>query len=150
MTAMRNWLTVLTILLAVSFAAFARKEESLEQLIARAESARLEDRPGLYTEIAQREVESADQLYTAGKVDAARTAINDVVTYSDKARDAAISSGKKVKHTEIAMRKMAAKLRDIKRTLVFEDQPPVQAAADHLEQLRTELLSHMFGKKEDK
>ena len=141
---------VLAILLAVSFAAFARKEESLEQLIARAESARLEDRPGLYTEIAQREVESADQLYTAGKVDAARTGISDVVTYSDKARDAAISSGKKLKHVEIAMRKMAAKLRDIKRTLVFEEQAPVQAAVDHLEQLRTELLAHMFGKKEDK
>jgi hypothetical protein len=147
---MRNWVIVLAILLAVSFAAFARKEESLEQLIARADSARLEDRPALYVEIAQREVETADQLYNAGKADAAHTAINDVVTYSDKARDSAISTGKKVKHTEIAMRKMASKLRDIKRNLTFEDQAPVQAAVDHLEQLRTELLSHMFGKKEDK
>ena len=147
---MRNWIMVLTILLATSFAVFARKEETLEQLIARAESARVEDRPRLYVEIAERQVESADQLYTAGKVDAARTAINDVVTYSDKARDAAISSGKKLKPTEIAMRKMAAKLRDIKRTLVFEDQAPVQATVDHLEQVRTELLARMFGKKEDK
>ena len=150
MTAMRNWVIVLTILVAVSFAAFARKEESLEQLIARAESARLEDRPGLYTEIAQREVEAADQLYTAGKVDSARATINDVVTYSDKARDAAISSGKKLKHTEITVRKMAARLRDIKRNLTFEDQAPVQAAVDHLEQVRTELLTHMFGRKEEK
>ena len=141
---------VLTIVLATSFAAFARKEETLEQLIARAESARLEDRPALYVEIAQRQVETADQLYIAGKVDAARAAINDVVTYSDNARDAAISSGKKVKHTEIAMRKMAAKLRDVKRNLTFDDQAPVQAAVDHLEQVRTELLAHMFGKKEDK
>ncbi|HLB88203.1 MAG TPA: hypothetical protein VJK29_11170, partial [Terriglobales bacterium] len=140
---MRNWVMVLTIVLATSFAAFARKEETLEQLIARAESARLEDRPALYVEIAQRQVETADQLYIAGKVDAARAAINDVVTYSDNARDAAISSGKKVKHTEIAMRKMAAKLRDVKRNLTFDDQAPVQAAVDHLEQVRTELLAHM-------
>ncbi len=147
---MRNWVMVLTILLATSFTAFARKEETLEQLIARAESARLEDRPRLYVEVAQRQVDSADQLYIAGKVDAARTAINDVVTYSDKARDAAIRSGKKLKPTEIAMRKMAAKLRDIKRTLIFEDQAPVQATVDHLEQVRTELLARMFGKKEDK
>ncbi len=48
------------------------------------------------------------------------------------------------------LRKMAAKLRDIKRTLVFEDQAPVQATVDHLEQVRTELLARMFGKKEDK
>jgi hypothetical protein len=41
---------------------------------------------------------------------------------------------------------MAAKLRDIKRSLNFDDQAPVQAAADRLENLRTDLLSHMFGK----
>jgi hypothetical protein len=150
MTAMRNWVIVLAILLSTSLATFTRKEESLEQLIARAESARIEDRPALYVEIAQREVETAGQFYAAGKMDAASAAVSGAMTYSDKARDTAISSGKKVTHTEIAMRKMAAKLRDIKRTLVFEDQAPVQAAVDHLEQLRTELLAHMFGKKEDK
>jgi hypothetical protein len=149
MTAMRNWVIVLAILLSTSLAT-SRKEEGLEQLIARAESARIEDRPALYVEIAQREVETAGQFYAAGKMDAASAAVSGAMTYSDKARDTAISSGKKVKHTEIAMRKMAAKLRDIKRTLVFEDQAPVQAAVDHLEQLRTELLAHMFGKKEDK
>jgi hypothetical protein len=141
---------ILTILLAASIAAHARKEESLEQLIARAESARVEDRPTLYVEIAHRQLEAADQLFAAGKVGAADTAINDVVTYSEKARDAAISSGKKLKYTEISVRKMAARLRDIKRNLVFEDQEPVQAAIDHLEQVRTELLAHMFGKKGEK
>lgn len=147
---MHKRVIILTILLATSIAALARKEESLEQLIARAESARAEDRPVLYVEIAQRQLEAADQSFTAGKVEAADTAINDVVTYSDKARDTAISSGKKLKHTEIAVRKMAARLRDIKRNLVFEDQAPVEAAIDHLEQVRTELLAHMFGKKGEK
>jgi hypothetical protein len=69
-----------------------------------------------------------------------------VATYSEKAHDAAIQSGKKLKNTEIDFRKMSAKLRDIKRTLNFDDQAPVQAAADRLESLRTDLLSHMFGK----
>jgi hypothetical protein len=127
---MRNSVIMLTILLATSMAGFARKDESLEQLIARAESARLEDRPAICTEIAQRQVESAGQLYTAGKVDEARAAVEDVVKYSDKASDAAARTGKKLKDTEIALRKMAA--------------------ADRLEQMRTELLSHMFGKKGDK
>jgi len=100
----------------------------------------------LCVEIAERQLKSADELYTAGKVDDARTALQDVVTYSEKAHDAAIQSGKKVKNTEIAFRKMAAKLRDIKRSVNFDDQAPVQAAADRLESLRTDLLSHMFGK----
>ena len=100
----------------------------------------------MYVEIAERELKSANELYTAGRVDEARTAVQDVVTYSEKAHDAAIQSGKRVKNTEIEFRKMAAKLRDIKRSLNFEDQAPVQAAAERLETLRTDLLSHMFGK----
>jgi hypothetical protein len=85
-------------------------------------------------------------LYTSGKVENAQTALKDVVTYSEKAHDTAIQSGKKLKNAEIAFRKMAAKLRDIKRNLNFDDQAPVGAAADRLENLRTDLLSHMFGK----
>ena len=143
---MRLQTTIAAVLLAISLLAFAYKTETLQELMARAESAKVEDRPALCVEIAERQLKSADELYTAGKVDDARTALQDVVTYSEKAHDAAIQSGKKVKNTEIAFRKMAAKLRDIKRSLNFEDQAPVQAAADRLESLRTDLLSHMFGK----
>ena len=143
---MRLQTTIAAVLLAISLLAFAYKTETLQELMARAESAKVEDRPALCVEIAERQLKSADELYTAGKVDDARTALQDVVTYSEKAHDAAIQSGKKVKNTEIALRKMAAKLRDIKRSLNFEDQAPVQAAADRLESLRTDLLSHMFGK----
>jgi hypothetical protein len=133
-------------LLAASLLAFAYKTETLQELIARAEAARIEDRPALYVDIAERELKSADELYTSGKVDEARTAVQDVVTYSEKAHDSAIQSGKKLKNTEIAFRKMAARLRDIKRSLNFDDQAPLQTAADRLENLRTDLLSHMFGK----
>jgi len=143
---MRRQTTIVSILLATSLLAFAYKTETLQELMARADSARVEDRPALCVEVAEHQLKSADELYTAGKPDEARTAVKDVVRYSEKAHDAAIESGKKVKNTEIAFRKMAAKLRDIKRSLNFDDQAPVQAAADRLESLRTELLSHMFGK----
>ena len=57
-----------------------------------------------------------------------------------------------LKPTEIALRKMAARLRTIRRTLALEDQKPVEDAANRLEALRTDLLSRMFdkGKKKDK
>jgi len=137
---------ITAVLLATSLQAFASKQESVQEMIARAEAAKIEDRPALYVEIAERQLKSADELYTAGKVEDAQTALKDVVTYSEKAHDAAIQSGKRLKNTEIDFRKMAAKLRDIKRSLNFDDQAPVQAAADRLENLRTDLLSHMFGK----
>ncbi len=149
---MRNRFLVLATLLAATAILASKSDNSgtLEQLIARSESARLEDRPALYTAISQRELDSAGQLYQSGKPEEARAAIDNLVTYSDKARDASIRTGKKLKDTEIALRKMAARLRDMKRNLAFDDQAPVGAAADRLEQMRTELLSHMFGKKESK
>src|SRR5271169_6151708 len=144
--AMRLAIILAAILLATSVWALAYKTETMQELIARADAARIEDRPALYTEIAERQLKSADELYTAGKVDDAQAALKDVVTYSEKAHDASIQSGKRLKNTEIDFRKMAAKLRDIKRSLNFDDQAPVQAAADRLESLRTDLLSHMFSK----
>src|ERR1700674_2961953 len=135
----------LTIMIASSVAAFAVGDEALAVLVKRAEAASIGQQPALYAEIAQRQLRAADQLYNDGQVDAARAAVNDVVTYSDRASDAASRARSKIKNTEIAIRKMAAKLRDIKRGLAFEDQPPVQAAADHLEALRTGLLSRMFA-----
>jgi hypothetical protein len=140
---MRTQLTIAAVLLATCLA-FAGRQETLQELMARCESAKVEDRPALCVEIAERQLKSADELYTAGKVDEARSALKDVVTYAEKAHDAAIQTGKRVKNTEIEFRKMAAKLRDIKRTVNFDDQEPLQAAADRLESLRTDLLTHMF------
>ena len=145
---MRSLVALLTFVLVSSFAAYPLKDESLEQLIARVESARAEDQPHLYIEIARKEVAAAGKSYKAGENDAARKSVDEVVTYSAKASDAASHTGKKLKDTEIALRKMAEKLRDLKRGLAYEDQAPVQAAADKLEQMRTELLGRMFGKKE--
>ena len=147
---MRLRIIIVTVWLASSLIAFARKEETVAELIARAESAKLDERPRLYTEIGRRQVKAADELYAAGKPEEGRAAVRDVVQYSDKARDAATQSGKKLKDTEIAVRKMVARLRDIKRTLAFEDQASVEEAVNHLEQVRTQLLSQMFGKKENK
>jgi hypothetical protein len=142
---MRRSVTIAVLLLAtVPHCTAAR--ETVQELAARADAARPEDRPGLYTEIAERQLKAADELFGAGKDEEAIAAVKDVVTYSEKAHDAAIATHNKLKGTEIALRKRAAKLRDIKRTLSFEDQAPVQAAVDRLEALRTDLLSKMFAK----
>ena len=128
----------------------ARNEETLEQLIARAESASPGERPGLYIQIARQQAESAHKFYQAGDAEAGNKVLSDVVTYSGKASDAAARSGKKLKDTEIALRKMTEKFRDVKHNLPFDDQAPVQQAIDRLEKMRTDLLSAMFGKKEKK
>jgi hypothetical protein len=143
--------TILVFVVMLALAVFAeKKEESLQQLIARAEAAHLQDRPSLYLQLARRQAEAAEMFYAGGNVEAGNSAVADVANYCSQASAAAIASGKKLKDTEIALRKMAERFRDLKRNLAFEDQAPVQQAIDRMETMRTDLLAAMFGKKKAK
>jgi hypothetical protein len=124
----------------------AAKDETVNELKSRFENARPENRPELAIQIAQHQLRNADKLYNDGNVEQAATAVADIVTYSEKARDAATQTKKHLKNVEIDVRKMAEKLRDIKRTLAFDDQPPVEQAIRRLEDIRTTLLKEMFAK----
>lgn len=146
-TQLRIRIFALAVALAAIPASFAfRKELTLEQLKARVDSAKPDERAGLCIQIAEREVEAADKFYTDGKLDEAQAAVHDVVAYSQKGADAAGQTGHKLKNIEISLRKMSHRLNDIKRTLAFENQATVQNAADTLEKIRTDVLSRMFGK----
>ncbi len=136
---------ILWLLLLVA-QAFATDDQTLQKLEAKASSGSLEDRVQVCLEIAERQLKTADDAFKAGRVDEAQAIIKDVVGYAGQARDASIQSGKRVKNTEIVVRKLAAKLREIKRTVNFDDQAPLQSASDELEKIRTDLLSHMFAK----
>jgi hypothetical protein len=139
-------LTISIFLIAVSLTLCAAKDETVDELKARFESARPGDRPELGIRIAQHQLRNADNLYRNGNIDQANAAVDDIVTYSEKARDAASQTKKHLKNVEIDARKMTEKLRDIKRTLAFEDQPPVEQAIRRLEDVRTTLLKEMFAK----
>jgi len=149
MIAMRPF-AVTMLLLALASAHGVAKDETVEELKARVESARVEDRPELCIRIAQHQLRNADKLYNEGKEDEARAAVDDIVTYSEKARDAATQTKKHLKNVEIDVRKVADKLRDIKRTLAFDDQPPVEQAIRRLEDVRTSLLKEMFAREKKK
>ncbi len=137
-------------LVALAAAHCAASEETADALKSRLPNASPEDRAEISIRIAELQLLAADKLYTEGHVAEARAAVDDIVAYSEKASDAAIESKKHMKNVEISMRKMAAKLRDIQRTLAFEDQPPVDQAAHRLEDIRTTLLKEMFSDKKDK
>jgi hypothetical protein len=141
--------TALLIVVAFTFAS-AAKDETVDELKARFESAHLEERAELGVKIAQAQLRNADKLYIGGDATRARAAVDDIASYSEKARDAAIETNKHLKNVEIAVRKMAEKLRDIKGTLAFDDQPPVDQAIHRLENVRTTLLKAMFGNDEKK
>ena len=138
------------LLLALASAYGAAADETVDELKARFESAHPEDRPELGIRIARHQLRNADKLYSDGKVDQASADVEDIVAYAEKARDSATQSKKHLKNVEIDVRKIAEKLRDIKRTLAFEDQPPVESAIRRLEDIRTTLLKEMFAKENKK
>ena len=144
---MRKWVgAILLLALAATVVAFGR-EETLEQLIARADAARPDQQPDLYMQVAQRELKLATEAFKADKREDFRSAVQQIVKYSDSAHSVALHSGKRLKNTEIKIREIAIRLRDIKLNVDLEEQPPVQAAIDRLEGFRTELLHSMFGSK---
>jgi soluble cytochrome b562 len=137
-----------SILLAAAMAStsVASSHATVEELKARLQNAKPEERGAISLQIAERQVEAADKLYSNGKVDEAQAAIKDVVSYAGQAGEDSSQTGRHIKNTEIAMRKMAHRLNDIKSTVSYENQPTLQSAIDSLEKIRTDLLNKMFGK----
>jgi hypothetical protein len=134
-------------LVLVAAASLAAAEDTLDSLKARLAKASVDDTPEISIHIAQLQLRAADKFYDQGRFQEAQSAVADIVTYTEKARDAAIQSKKHLKNVEIAARKMSAKLRDIKRTLAYDDQPAVDQAIHRLEETRTTLLKEMFSDK---
>ncbi len=143
---MRKALTILAAVLLASAASLAR-EDSIDTLKQRAQAAKPGDQAKLFSEIARREVEAADQLYTSGESEKAKNTLRDAVFSAERASHAAEQSGKQLKETEIKMRKLSKRVDEIKHTLAVEDRPPLDAAIQTLEQLRRDLLARMFGRK---
>jgi len=121
--------------------------ETLPELKARADAAHGSERAALSIEYAHKELEEANNLYTQGDVEKAEAAIREVLTYSSQAAAAASSSGKRLKQTEIELRKIQHRMHDIGASLNIDDRPPVEKGVQEIEQLRANLLARMFGDK---
>lgn len=138
---------VIAALLAAFVASpMAAKEQTLDELKSRLSSTSVGDRPQLCLQIAERQLDDADKLYTAFDSEKAQVSLTDVVTFSELARDYSIQSHKHQKQTEIAVRKMTRKLNDLKHVVSRDEQVAVQNAIDRLQRVRDDLLLAMFPK----
>ena len=139
-------LLIIVVVLLSALAWASDKRESIESLKARAGQAQPKDQVELFTRIAERQLDSLDQAYSGGTVREAQAALADVVTYGVKAARVSSATGKRMKQTEIAMRKIEGRLEAIRKTLEVDDRPPLADAVQKLETERSELLNRMFRK----
>jgi hypothetical protein len=122
------------------------EEPSLEELKGRVADASVVDRPPLCLRISERQLGAVGRFYDLGDNEQAKTALTDVVAFSELARDYSIQSHKHEKQSEIAIRKMIRKLADLKHRVSHEDQEQVQNSIDRLQRIRDDLLLAMFPK----
>jgi predicted HTH domain antitoxin len=146
---MNKVLTILFIVFSASLFSLARQEDTVPQLMAKADAASAGQQADLCMEVAEREVKVAVEAFKANKIDEGRDSLQQIVKYADKGHSAAMQSGKRLKHTEIKLRQVALRLRDLKSNLEVDDQPLAQATVDKLEDFRTEILKSMFGSKKN-
>ncbi len=138
-----RWHIPMVVLLLCCFA--MGKTESAAELKTRADNAHGADEAKLCIEYAHAELEYANELFTKGNVDEAQAAVKSVMEYVRKGSEAARSSGKRLKQTEIELRKLQKRMKDIGDSLNLDDRPPVLKSVDEIEQLRAGLLAAMFG-----
>ena len=135
------------LLLLAPLVCLALVGETLQELKAKAAAASGGEQAVLCARVAREEVELADQQFVEGNVEQGHAAVREAVAYAEKARDAARTSKKKIKQTEIAIGKTARRLSDIGKTLAIDDRPAVEQAVKELEHIQDQLLEALFSER---
>ena len=134
---------LLVMALAAALPVFA-DDESFQELLAKAQA------PGdrqaeLYAKLARRQVEIANEHFTKGEVAQGHAAVKEVVNFAGKALESAKQARKRLKQTEITLRKTSRRLTDVSKTLAFEDRPAVNEAVEEVDEIRNQVLELLFG-----
>jgi DsbC/DsbD-like thiol-disulfide interchange protein len=141
---MKSVAIVVLLLASATFA--ADKRESVDSMKARYEHSAPKDRVELAIKIAEQQVAAMDNAYTDGNIDAARALLADVQHFGIQAAETSASTGKRMKQTEIELRKLNVRLENIRRTLSVDDRAPVGEAIQKIDAARNDLLNRMFRK----
>ena len=141
---MRKLTITLTLLLVAAGALWCADKDSIADLKARAEKESGNKQIELYLEVAKRQIELSDQLYTAGDVEKAKACVLDATEAAVRAGRLSLDTGKRLKQTEIALRKLGERMEAIRRTLSLDDRPVLQDSENNVEVVRSKLLDRMF------
>ncbi len=139
---MRKSAPILIVLVLALLA--AGEEKTLDQLKAEAGRAG-NDQAKICAEVAERLVPVADKQFTDGESIKGHATVDEILQYATRAHDLAIKTRKKMKETEIHLRRCRLALENLRRTLAAEDRPAVEAVEKKLEQFGEDVLEAMFA-----
>ncbi|MGH9524899.1 MAG: hypothetical protein ACRD3E_20430 [Terriglobales bacterium] len=139
------WMIAALVALTAMTALAVDKKGTVEELKQRLENTtKAKDRVELAMAIVERQFDSADQAYGAGKTDDGQKEIADVEKYGVLAANESSKSGQRMKQTEIALRKVEDRLDNLARSVDIDSRPPVRDTLNQIDKARSALLLHMF------
>jgi hypothetical protein len=136
----------LLITLLLTCALHAGQKTSDEELQRKIESAHGGKKAEFLLQLAHQQLEEADHHYLDGDTEKALRMAQSSEASADQATTASLESGKRLKDTEIELRKLSERLQGIRQQLSFEDRQALDPMVQKLEQDRTKLLDRMFKK----
>jgi len=138
---------LIAVVVAATLLAVAKEKsvETIDQLKTRAAAADKHKQAELYVDLADRQLEAANEQYNTN-VDQARALFLDSAQSAELASQASLDANHKLKQTEIRLRELSHRMNDVRRTWAFEDRAPIDSAIQRVEAARNKLLDRMFQK----
>lgn len=133
------------VLLSTCGAYSVGQEDASAELQQRADQARGADCVHLSMQAAHQASESAKRFFEGGDVKAAHAAIDFAIGDVRHAVDCSLQTGKAEKATEIDLRHLIGRMKDVLHTLDTEDRPQLSQSVMDLELQRDRLLHALFG-----
>lgn len=119
---------------------------ALAELQAKVDQAQPRDRCFLYAELVSRMTDVAGRQLNAGDSVEASETLKLIQRYADKIQMGIADDSKKLKLTELLMRRTSFRLEDILREASYEDRPALEATLTQMNKVRTQLMMQVFKK----
>jgi hypothetical protein len=144
MKALHGLLVCLLMCLLLADFCNAQEASSLD-LQRRADQASGVDCARFSMQVARQSMEDANRFFSSGDLKSAHKAVDDSLHYVARSVDCSLTVRKSEKATEIDLRRLLRRTKDILQTLDSEDRPHLARSVIEMEQQRDRLLHEMFG-----
>jgi hypothetical protein len=150
---MRSWPVYLVLLSALSIpacAASSDKKVDEEQLLAALErhavQAPFKAQGYLYTQLVHQMIEYSAHEYAAGNLEKATGEFKRTQEFTHKIRSLMANNSKKLKDTQILLRRTAFRLTELLHTSSYEDRSLIQETLAQLNQTQDDVMMQVFKK----
>lgn len=133
------------VLLATGCSELCAAQDAPPDLQQKADQANGADCARLNMQAARKSVEDAKRFFESGDMKSAHNAIDLSLRYVGRSVDCSLQAHKREKDTEIDLRRLIERMKEVSHTLDTEERPQLSRSLYELEEQRDRLLHAIFG-----